>query len=46
MLLDGRVELLPDFGEIKYFSIYDGIAIPMAQRFDIEVGFMSGLTSG
>lgn len=45
VLTDGRVGLLPDGGEIKYFSIYDGLAIRMAQRVGIEVGFISGRKS-
>lgn len=45
VMTDGRVGLLPDGGEIKYFSIYDGLAIRMAQRFGIEVGFISGRKS-
>ncbi len=46
VLTDGRVGLLPDGGEIKYFSIYDGLAIRLAQKAGIEVGFISGRTSG
>jgi 3-deoxy-D-manno-octulosonate 8-phosphate phosphatase (KDO 8-P phosphatase) len=45
VLTDGRVGLLPDGGEIKYFSIYDGLAIRMAQRVGLEVGFISGRRS-
>ena len=45
VLTDGRVGLLPDGSEIKYFSIYDGLAIRMAQRVGIEVGFISGRKS-
>ena len=45
VLTDGRVGLLPDGGEIKYFSIYDGLAIRLAQRVGIEVGFISGRRS-
>lgn len=46
VLTDGRVGLLPDGGEIKYFSIYDGLAIRLAQQAGIEVGFISGRSSG
>lgn len=42
---DGRVGLLPDGSEIKYFSIYDGLAVRMAQQVGIEVGFISGRRS-
>ena len=45
VLTDGRVGLLPDGGEIKYFSIYDGLAIRLAQKAGIEVGFLSGRSS-
>lgn len=45
VLTDGRVGLLPDGGEIKYFSIYDGLAIRLAQQAGIEVGFISGRSS-
>ncbi len=46
VLTDGRVGLLPDGGEIKYFSIYDGLAIRLARQAGIEVGFLSGRSSG
>jgi len=45
VLTDGRVGILPDGTEIKYFSIYDGLAIRLAQRAGIEVAFISGRTS-
>lgn len=45
VLTDGRVGLLPDGGEIKYFSIYDGLAIRLAQQAGIDVGFISGRSS-
>jgi len=45
VLTDGRVGLLPDGDEIKYFSIYDGLAVRMAQQVGIEVGFISGRRS-
>ncbi len=45
VLTDGRIGLLPDGGEIKYFSIYDGLAIRLAQQAGIEVGFISGRSS-
>jgi 3-deoxy-D-manno-octulosonate 8-phosphate phosphatase (KDO 8-P phosphatase) len=45
VLTDGRVGFLPDGGEIKYFSIYDGLAIRLALKVGVEVGFISGRTS-
>ena len=45
VLTDGRVGLLPDGREIKYFSIYDGLAIRLAQQWGMEVGFISGRES-
>jgi len=45
VLTDGKVGFLPDGGEIKYFSIYDGLAIRMAQKVGLEVGFISGRAS-
>jgi 3-deoxy-D-manno-octulosonate 8-phosphate phosphatase (KDO 8-P phosphatase) len=45
VLTDGRIGLLPDGEEIKYFSIYDGLAIRLAQRAGIEVGFITGRSS-
>jgi 3-deoxy-D-manno-octulosonate 8-phosphate phosphatase (KDO 8-P phosphatase) len=45
VLTDGRFGLLPDGGEIKYFSIYDGLAIRLAQKVGIEVAFISGRKS-
>jgi len=45
VLTDGRVGLLPDGGEMKYYSIYDGLAIRLAQQVGIGVGFISGRKS-
>lgn len=45
VLTDGRVGILPDGTEIKYFSIYDGLAIRLAQRAGLEVAFISARTS-
>lgn len=45
VLTDGRVGLLPDGREIKFFSIYDGLAVKLAQKVGIEVGFISGRSS-
>jgi len=45
VLTDGRVGILPDGTEIKYFSIYDGLAIRLAQEVGLEVAFISGRNS-
>lgn len=45
VLTDGRVGLLPKGEEIKFFSIYDGLAIRLAKRVGWEVGFLSGRDS-
>jgi 3-deoxy-D-manno-octulosonate 8-phosphate phosphatase (KDO 8-P phosphatase) len=45
VLTDGRVGLLPTGEEIKFFSIYDGLAIRLAQKVGWEVGFLSGRKS-
>ncbi len=45
VLTDGRVAKLPDGDELKFFSIYDGLGIRLAQRFGIEIGFVSGRRS-
>ncbi len=45
VLTDGRVGLLPTGEEIKFFSIYDGLAIRLAQRVGWTVGFLSGRKS-
>jgi 3-deoxy-D-manno-octulosonate 8-phosphate phosphatase (KDO 8-P phosphatase) len=45
VLTDGRIGLLPDGEEIKFFSIYDGLAIRLAMKVGWEVGFLSGRTS-
>ncbi|MFQ5740818.1 MAG: KdsC family phosphatase [Acidobacteriota bacterium] len=45
VLTDGRLGILPDGREIKFFSIYDGLAIRLARKSGIEVGFLSGRKS-
>jgi 3-deoxy-D-manno-octulosonate 8-phosphate phosphatase (KDO 8-P phosphatase) len=45
VLTDGRVGLLPGGDEIKFFSIYDGLAIRLAQSVGIDVAFISGRKS-
>ena len=45
VLTDGRIGLLPGGEEIKFFSVYDGLAIRLAMKVGWEVGFLSGRTS-
>ncbi len=45
VLTDGRFGLLPTGEEIKFFSIYDGMAIRLAQKAGLEVAFLSGRSS-
>ncbi len=45
VMTDGRIILLPDGEELKVFSVYDGVAIRLAERAGLEVAFMSGRTS-
>ena len=45
VLTDGKIGLLPSGEEIKFFSVYDGLAIRLAQRAGLEVGFISGRRS-
>jgi len=45
VLTDGRVAKLPDGDELKFFSIYDGLGIRLAQKAGIEIGFVSGRRS-
>ena len=45
VLTDGRIGLLPKGGEIKFFSVYDGLAIRLARKVGWEVGFLTGRTS-
>lgn len=45
VLTDGRIGLLPTGEEIKFFSIYDGLAIKLLQRAGVMVGFLSGRKS-
>ncbi len=42
VLTDGRLMILPNGEEVKVFSVYDGMAIQMAQRAGMEVAFLSG----
>jgi len=45
VLTDGRIAKLPNGDELKFFSIYDGFGIRLAQKHGIEVGFVSGRKS-
>jgi len=45
VLTDGRIAMLPGGEEIKFFSVYDGLAIRLAMKVGWEVGFLSGRTS-
>ena len=45
VLTDGRIGMLPGGEEIKFFSVYDGLAIRLAMKVGWEVGFLSGRTS-
>ena len=45
VLTDGKVGLLSSGEEVKFFSVYDGLAIRLAQRAGLEVGFISGRRS-
>jgi len=45
VLTDGRIGFLSGGEEIKFFSIYDGLAIRLAMKVGWEVGFLSGRTS-
>jgi 3-deoxy-D-manno-octulosonate 8-phosphate phosphatase (KDO 8-P phosphatase) len=45
VLTDGRLAKLAGGDELKFFSIYDGLGIRLAQKFGIEVGFVSGRRS-
>jgi len=45
VLTDGRIGLLPTGEEIKFFSIYDGLAIKLLQKSGVMVGFLSGRKS-
>ncbi len=45
VLTDGRVAKLVDGDELKFFSIYDGLGIRLAQKSGIEIGFVSGRRS-
>jgi 3-deoxy-D-manno-octulosonate 8-phosphate phosphatase (KDO 8-P phosphatase) len=45
VLTDGKVALLNDGNEVKYFSIYDGLAIRLAIESGLNIGFLSGRDS-
>ncbi|MDA2934875.1 HAD-IIIA family hydrolase [Acidobacteria bacterium AH-259-D05] len=45
VLTDGRVGRLASGEEIKFFSVYDGLGIRLAQKAGWEVGFLSGRSS-
>ena len=45
VLTDGRIGLLPGGLEVKFFSIYDGLAVRLAQKAGWQVGFLTGRTS-
>jgi 3-deoxy-D-manno-octulosonate 8-phosphate phosphatase (KDO 8-P phosphatase) len=45
VLTDGRLGLTAAGEEIKFFSIYDGLAIKVAQNAGWNVGFLSGRSS-
>ncbi len=45
VLTDGRLARLPGGEELKFFSIYDGLAIRLAEKAGIPVGFISGRSS-
>src|SRR5262245_61678867 len=45
VMTDGRVLLLPDGQEVKFFSIHDGFGIVCAMRAGIRIGIISGRSS-
>jgi 3-deoxy-D-manno-octulosonate 8-phosphate phosphatase (KDO 8-P phosphatase) len=45
VLTDGRLGMTAAAEEIKFFSVYDGLAIRLAQKAGLEVGFLSGRSS-
>ncbi len=45
VLTDGRLARLRGGEEVKFFSIYDGLGIRLAQKAGIQVGFISGRSS-
>ncbi len=45
VLTDGRLARLRGGEEVKFFSIYDGLGVRLAQRAGIQVGFISGRSS-
>lgn len=45
VMTDGRVLLLPDGQELKFFSIHDGFGIVCAMKAGIRIGIISGRSS-
>jgi 3-deoxy-D-manno-octulosonate 8-phosphate phosphatase (KDO 8-P phosphatase) len=45
VMTDGRVLLLPDGQEVKFFSIHDGFGIVCAMKVGIRIGIISGRSS-
>jgi len=45
VLTDGRLARLRSGEELKFFSIYDGLGIRMAEKAGLQVGFISGRSS-
>jgi len=45
VMTDGRVLLLPDGQEVKFFSIHDGFGIVCAMKSGIRIGIISGRSS-
>jgi 3-deoxy-D-manno-octulosonate 8-phosphate phosphatase (KDO 8-P phosphatase) len=45
VMTDGRVLLLPDGQEVKFFSIHDGFGIVCATKAGIRIGIISGRSS-
>jgi 3-deoxy-D-manno-octulosonate 8-phosphate phosphatase (KDO 8-P phosphatase) len=45
VMTDGRVLLLPDGQEVKFFSIHDGFGIVCAMKAGIRIGIISGRSS-
>ena len=45
VLTDGRLGMTAAGEEIKFFSVYDGLAIRVAQNAGWKVGFLSGRKS-
>lgn len=45
VLTDGRLGLMPGGQVMQFFSVHDGLAIELAQKAGLEVGFLSGRRS-